>query len=102
MNISNMDLAQIQANGMTLPGLDPTQLMNLLRHLPNVFTKVRPFDEFNSSLCIGMATWHLRVGPMARPIHRHSPNPDLRAHPCLHVIVQRSSRLARASHDVFL
>ncbi|KAJ7858630.1 hypothetical protein B0H14DRAFT_3108022 [Mycena olivaceomarginata] len=40
MNLSGMDLAQIQANGMqAIPGLDPTQLMNLLRHLPGVFTK---------------------------------------------------------------
>ncbi|KAJ6578824.1 hypothetical protein DFH09DRAFT_348272 [Mycena vulgaris] len=40
MNLSSMDIAQIQANGLqAIPGLDPTQLMNLLRHLPNVFTK---------------------------------------------------------------
>jgi hypothetical protein len=46
MNLSSMDLAQLQANGIqAIPGLDPTQLMNLLRHLPNVFTKVRPFAD---------------------------------------------------------
>ncbi|KAJ7730657.1 hypothetical protein DFH07DRAFT_848388 [Mycena maculata] len=40
MNLSSMDIAQLQANGaQAIPGLDPNQLMNLLRHLPNVFTK---------------------------------------------------------------
>ncbi|KAJ6556894.1 hypothetical protein B0H10DRAFT_2121887 [Mycena sp. CBHHK59/15] len=40
LNLSSMDIAQIQANGLqAIPNLDPAQLMNLLRHLPNVFTK---------------------------------------------------------------
>jgi len=40
MNLSSMDIQQIQANGLqAIPGLDPNQLMNLLRHLPGVFTK---------------------------------------------------------------
>ncbi|KAJ7070236.1 hypothetical protein B0H15DRAFT_118990 [Mycena belliarum] len=40
LNLSNLDIAQIQANGLqAIPGLDSTQLMNLLRHLPNVFTQ---------------------------------------------------------------
>ncbi|KAJ7630065.1 hypothetical protein DFH06DRAFT_705544 [Mycena polygramma] len=40
MNLSGLEIAQIQANGSSvMPGLDPTQLMNLLRHLPTVFTK---------------------------------------------------------------
>ncbi|KAJ7042923.1 hypothetical protein C8F04DRAFT_1075276 [Mycena alexandri] len=38
--LSTLDIAQLQANGMqAIPGIDPAQLMNLLRHLPNVFTK---------------------------------------------------------------
>ncbi|KAF7326413.1 Psilocybin cluster transcription regulator [Mycena venus] len=40
INLAGVDLAQLQANGMqALPGLDPNQLMNLLRHLPHVFTQ---------------------------------------------------------------
>ncbi|KAJ7271062.1 hypothetical protein C8J57DRAFT_1320572 [Mycena rebaudengoi] len=38
LGIPGIDLAQLQAANQNLQ-LDPNQLMNLLRHLPNVFTK---------------------------------------------------------------
>ncbi|KAF7369830.1 Psilocybin cluster transcription regulator [Mycena venus] len=40
MNLAGLDLAQLQANSLqAMPGLDPAQLMNILRTLPGVFTK---------------------------------------------------------------
>jgi hypothetical protein len=39
MNLSGIDVAQLQANG--LQAVDQTQLMNILKFLPGVFTKVR-------------------------------------------------------------
>jgi hypothetical protein len=51
MNLSGIDLAQLQANGMqALPNLAPNEIMNLLRHLPGVFTKVRSLAIFHSNL----------------------------------------------------
>ncbi|KAJ7454925.1 hypothetical protein B0H11DRAFT_255927 [Mycena galericulata] len=104
MNLSNMDLAQLQANGLqSLPGLDPNQLMNLLRHLPNVFTKVRRFAHFPSSehsTCLSNlpSTPCTPVAPSPiSPILNFAPSPPL------HVIVLRSSRLRvlhAASHDI--
>ncbi|KAJ7607330.1 hypothetical protein FB45DRAFT_948080 [Roridomyces roridus] len=41
INLSNVDLAQLQANGgQGIPGLNSDQLMNLLRHLPNVYKQI--------------------------------------------------------------
>ncbi|KAJ7859070.1 hypothetical protein B0H14DRAFT_638784 [Mycena olivaceomarginata] len=100
MNLSSMDLAQLQANGMqAIPGLDPTQLMNLLRHLPNVFTKVRPFADFNSDFFCSTVFSCLWPLPILCYTLLYFLNPKFRA---LHVIVLRSSRLRvlhAASHD---
>lgn len=98
MNLSGMDLAQIQANGMqAIPGLDPTQLMNLLRHLPGVFTKVRP------SISTPFQSTYLWAVSMKLPTPRPSfLDSKFRALLRLHVIVSRSSRLRvehAASHD---
>ncbi|KAF8169867.1 hypothetical protein K438DRAFT_1730059 [Mycena galopus ATCC 62051] len=46
MDLSGIDLAQLQANGLqAVPGVDPAHLMNILKYLPGVFTKVRPLNS---------------------------------------------------------
>ncbi|KAF8192751.1 hypothetical protein K438DRAFT_856455 [Mycena galopus ATCC 62051] len=98
MALPGMDPAQLQPSEMqAIPGLNPTQLMNLLRHLPGVFTKVR-----RSATFVNIATFpSYPFRSIPPPPHSFPASRIPRPHR-LHVIVLRSSRLRvehAASHD---